>query len=665
MNLSMNSKLVLSNLAYIIPSVYLIYMVAHVSQDNIDFAVQETKGIRYQEKIEPLFQHLGEHAWLTNRSLRSGRTNDSEIAKVAEAIDADLVELAKVDANLGTDLKFTPEELAKRQRDHIRVSKLTEKWQDIKGTWAKMKPDESMDKHMSFVADLRTVIVHSGDTSNIILDPDLDSYYLGDAILGALPSMHERLLDIVTKVEGIVRRKSITPDEKLYLNNATAFLKQDVERFANDAKTAINEDVNFYGTSASLQATMPGDHEKMVKQADQLLAMLNAMVTSNTMPDADLFTKTAETTFSESFAAWTASARELDALLGARIDVQTAARNKAVYLGALALLAAALISTFLGVSIRSSVVTSVAEVIRQMREIASAVNSSNRQLVEASVGLANGTGEQASAIQRSVSGLEQISSMTAKSAASAQTSAQEAAGSQTAAMDSKTALQDLVRALSEINASSTSMIDQVNESNTRIVEFVSMIQEIGEKTKVIHDIVFQTKLLSFNASVEAARAGEHGKGFAIVAEEVGNLAQMSGNAAREIASLLDQSTAKVSGVVEQTKQNLATIVSSSRDRMETGMTVASQCEGALNVATEKVDLVTRMMTEIASATREQSQGVADISRAMNELDVATSRNTTAADQTANLAKELERQAEALQHSIHELESRIGTAKKSA
>ena len=72
-----------------------------------------------------------------------------------------------------------------------------------------------------------------------------------------------------------------------------------------------------------------------------------------------------------------------------------------------------------------------------------------------------------------------------------------------------------------------------------------LISEIGNKTKVINDIVFQTKLLSFNASVEAARAGEHGKGFSVVAEEVGNLAHMSGNSAKEITQLLESSINRV------------------------------------------------------------------------------------------------------------------------
>lgn len=102
----------------------------------------------------------------------------------------------------------------------------------------------------------------------------------------------------------------------------------------------------------------------------------------------------------------------------------------------------------------------------------------------------------------------------------------------------------MIHSITEISESNDRIMSQVADGNRKISEIVQVISEIGNKTKVINDIVFQTKLLSFNASVEAARAGEHGKGFAVVAEEVGNLAQMSGNAAKEISDMLNGSVSR-------------------------------------------------------------------------------------------------------------------------
>ena len=95
----------------------------------------------------------------------------------------------------------------------------------------------------------------------------------------------------------------------------------------------------------------------------------------------------------------------------------------------------------------------------------------------------------------------------------------------------------------------TSM-NSIKEVNGRLTNMAHIINEISKKTVVINDIVFKTQLLSFNASIEAARAGVHGKGFAVVAEEVGKLAQLSGEASNEIDSLLIKSNKDVSSILE-------------------------------------------------------------------------------------------------------------------
>src|SRR6202007_2185187 len=114
------------------------------------------------------------------------------------------------------------------------------------------------------------------------------------------------------------------------------------------------------------------------------------------------------------------------------------------------------------------------------------------------------------------------------------------------------------------------VMDQIKQSNEKVADIVKVISEIGNKTKVINDIVFQTKLLSFNASVEAARAGEHGRGFAGVCRGVGNLAEMSGKSAKEISSLLEESVSRVETMVAETRQTVAGLMNRSRSIVETG-----------------------------------------------------------------------------------------------
>jgi methyl-accepting chemotaxis protein len=238
--------------------------------------------------------------------------------------------------------------------------------------------------------------------------------------------------------------------------------------------------------------------------------------------------------------------------------------------------------------------------------------------------------------------------MTQKNSESAERASGLATKSADLAQNGRVVVEKVVTAVQEINENNGAIMNKIEESNHRFGEIVKIINEIGGKTKVINDIVFQTKLLSFNASVEAARAGEHGKGFAVVAEEVGNLAQMSGNAAREISSMLDESTQRVANIIDEMKSQVGHFINLGKEKVEVGARVAKECEGALleiiNVSTE----VQGMASSIASASREQSQGISEITRAMNELDTATQQNSAVCQQTSSSSESLASQAEILQ-----------------
>jgi len=208
--------------------------------------------------------------------------------------------------------------------------------------------------------------------------------------------------------------------------------------------------------------------------------------------------------------------------------------------------------------------------------------------------------------------------------------------------------------MAEIDQNNADIMEQVNSSNAQFSEIVNVIQEIGNKTKVINDIVFQTKLLSFNASVEAARAGEHGKGFAVVAEEVGNLAQMSGSAAEEISGMLQDSIQKVEKIVSETKTKVEKIVFEGKEKVSVGASVARQCGEVLDEIVSNVSSVSHMAGEISSASQEQAQGVQEITKAMNQLDTVTQQNAKTSNEVAGAAEELSTLADSLNGAVEQL-----------
>lgn len=272
---------------------------------------------------------------------------------------------------------------------------------------------------------------------------------------------------------------------------------------------------------------------------------------------------------------------------------------------------------------------------------AESVVKTSHEVEKLSAKLSESANQQAASLQETVASLDEISAMVSRNADSAQSSASIAEQSQRCAGTGKSNTESMLRSINSISQGNDDIVKQMQASNSEISDIVKVIQQIGSKTQVINDIVFQTKLLSFNASVEAARAGEHGKGFAVVAEEVGNLASMSGKASKEISDLLTQSVQTVTATVEKTKSLMDSLMKQSRDKVQTGTETAQDCAKSLDEILGNVSSVTDMVREIANASKEQSVGIGEINRAMSELDQATQSNATVAVESLKAASELQ------------------------
>lgn len=282
------------------------------------------------------------------------------------------------------------------------------------------------------------------------------------------------------------------------------------------------------------------------------------------------------------------------------------------------------------------------------------VSNSSSQSAASSTELSEAATEQAASLQETMASIEEISAMVNQNAESASRAKIAVDANQASSEDGARSVDEMMRSISEIKTTNDDILAQMEASNKEFGEIVKIISDIGEKTTVINDIVFQTKLLSFNASVEAARAGEHGKGFAVVAEEVGNLAQMSGNAAREISEMLAQSIKRVNGIVEQTRDRVDQLVEVGKDKITMGQSTAQKCRESLSKITENAKSMSSMISEITHASKEQAQGIQEINKAISQLDQVTQQNSAVAQQSSSQAEELHSQAAELQSAVSSL-----------
>ncbi len=246
------------------------------------------------------------------------------------------------------------------------------------------------------------------------------------------------------------------------------------------------------------------------------------------------------------------------------------------------------------------------------------VASAAGQVSASSQSLAEGSSEQAASLEEIGSSIEELTSMTKLNAGHADSGKQASHDARSAAESGAEHMARMQEAMDAIARSSG---------------------EISKIIKTIDEIAFQTNILALNAAVEAARAGEAGAGFAVVAEEVRNLAQRSAVAAKETATKIEDSTrksaqgAEISAIVAK---ELATIVEKARE-------------------------VDRLVNEVASASREQSEGLVQINGAISQLDKVTQGNAAGAEETASAAEQLNAQSTELLQASAGLAALVGLA----
>jgi methyl-accepting chemotaxis protein len=228
------------------------------------------------------------------------------------------------------------------------------------------------------------------------------------------------------------------------------------------------------------------------------------------------------------------------------------------------------------------------------------------------------TSDQAAAIQQTVAALSEMTSMISKTSDNVNSS-----------RDYSELANSKVNAGQKIVDQLGQSMQEIQMSNTELQGLTRVIENIRTKTAVINDIVFKTQLLSFNASIEAARAGQHGRGFAVVAEEVGNLANMSGQAAKEIEALISDSQYKMN-------ESLTLI----RQRLDSTGNVTHDVQNVFQEISQNIQEISLQMRSISESTQQQEIGIQQSNIAIKQMELSGQINLNASMGASDLASNL-------------------------
>ena len=279
-----------------------------------------------------------------------------------------------------------------------------------------------------------------------------------------------------------------------------------------------------------------------------------------------------------------------------------------------------LFAALIAILITRSITRPIHKIIEELSDGATQVAAASGEISSSSQALAEGATEQAASLEETSASLEEMSSTVQQNADNAGQAQQLSTVAKDTAVKGAGSVNRMIEAVGEINESS---------------------DKVSKIIKVIDEIAFQTNLLALNAAVEAARAGEHGKGFAVVAEEVRNLAGRSSEAAKTTSGLIEESTAKA----------------------RLGSELASESGTVLDEIVTNATKASDLISEIAAASREQAEGINQVTKAVTQMDQVTQQNSAYSEETASSSEELSAQAENLKDIVETLVGIVGGSRE--
>ena len=601
-NVKFRTKALIISTAFMVPLATVGWNWFSAQSAAIDFSAKERFGVEYAQEVMALLKTA-----LQTRVLAAQGSNVAGASDVKPQLD----KLAKTQDRLGADLGT-----ANAYKAAVAAQQ----------TAAGASGADATKAHSDYVAALVGLVTAAADGSNLTLDPDIDTYYLMDAAYTAVPSLAES----VGRIEAL-RYLQMASGGKLDLGRELAAAEALGDDYHARLLTGLAKVVGVRPELARKLDDKPGT-EPMHKMHELL---------DSAQADAAEIARLGDESLAAFFVLQKSTAGELDRLLGERIDGLQAKRNVVAAVIALFLaIGAYLFASFSivmggGMDYMSAHIERIAagdlsakpnawgrdeigavlnrlsdmrsglsRTIGTIRSSADQVAIASTQLSEGTNDLARRTEETAANLEKSASAMEQMQSAVRNTADTTREVAQLAKENADVASRGGLVITQAVATMQDIQSSSSKVADIIG---------------------VIDGIAFQTNILALNAAVEAARAGEQGKGFAVVAGEVRSLAQRSAEAAREIKTLIDSAVVKTASggkVVQQAGETMQQIVDS-------------------------VQRINTLLTEVASATSEQTTGIAHVNETVSEIDRNTQQNAALVEEASAAAQSMHQQAQAL------------------
>ncbi len=576
-----------------------------------DFSEKELTGLEFNEKLYIVLDKILKYQYLKYSSLSEPSLKE-EKAKAVEEIDQALIPMNTLAQRLGGSLNTL------------------DAWDQIKYKWEAGKNEP--DNYSKIADDMRDLIVQTCDSSNLTVDPGIDTSYLVDIFCTRLAHFNQSVTNIRDIGTSAISNKRLTEAERDQLEISSTIMETYRDTIHEDIRISLKNNSSLFEKLNNLT-------ENFDSQTKSVIDLLKGSLLAHHLDiSKDRYYEQYSKLLDVSYEFRINVIKETLKLIQDRVQHF----NYIFYFNIGAVSLGLLLFAYLFVGVYLSILKSVHQLVHgsqeiskgnlsvavqletqdELKEVGDSFNimrESLEKLVKnikiatgtiqtTSQAIASGNADLSKRTVQQAAALEETSSAMKKIAETVKKNSENAKGSDSFAQSAV----EIANKGGEVVKKMVDMMNAINDSAHQITNIID----------VIDNVAFQTNILALNAAVEAARAGEQGRGFSVVASEIRNLSKRSSESAQGIKNLIINSA----------------------ERIKEGTRLADQTLLTMQEITKSVNNVTTIMSDIANASIEQSTGIQEINIAINEMDKMTQQNSTLVEEAEQGALSLEKEA---------------------